>query len=222
MEKNFLKTSKEPAARPSLRERNKAEKAQLIKEAARQLFTQKGYEATTMRDVAALADVGFGTVAAYATDKAGLLAMLFVEDLEHLPPLFENFSEDLSVLDQLVDGFAKLYAFWARAPELSRIVLPQMEFYNSNPFTEQIRKRRGQLQTQLGQWLAQRKSSKRIGPNVDTEQAAATLFAVYTSALREWLMQQPMELDQGRERLRYLLAIPVGAIERASERQRPA
>ncbi len=86
-------SSHEMAGRPSLRERNKAEKAQLIKEAARQLFSQNGYEATTMRDVAALADVGFGTISAYATDKAGLLAMLFVEDLEHLPPLLKNLAK---------------------------------------------------------------------------------------------------------------------------------
>jgi AcrR family transcriptional regulator len=167
-----------------------------------------------MREVAALADVGFGTISSYATDKAGLLAMLFVEDLEQLPPLFEEFTEGVSVLDQLVAGFTRLYTFWARSPELSRIVLPQMEFYNSNPFTEQIRRRRLQLQAQLGQWLAQGKTSKHIQQKVDTEQAAATLFAVYTSALRDWIVQQPMALDEGRERLCYLLEIPVKAIER--------
>ncbi len=89
-----------------------------------------------------------------------------------------------------------------------------MEFYNSNPFTEQIRARRLQLQAQLGQWLAQCKISKRIQQKVDAEQAAAALFAVYTSALRDWIVQEPVELDKGRERLRYLLAIPVHAIER--------
>jgi hypothetical protein len=49
---------------------------------------------------------------------------------------------------------------------------------------------------------------------VDTDQAAATLFAVYTSALRDWIIQQPMEMAQGRDRLRYLLTIPMSAIER--------
>lgn len=203
-----------PAVRPSLRERNKAEKAQLIREAARELFTKKGYEATTMREVAAVADVGFGTISAYATDKAGLLAMLFVEDLEHLPPLFGEVRDDVTVLDQLVDAFMQLYEFWARTPELSRIVLPQMEFYNSNPFTEQIRKRRQQLQAELAKWLKTCQGHRRVPQRIDTEQAAATLFAVYTSALREWIVQQPMQLNQGRNRLRYLLAIPMSAIEK--------
>ncbi|SNT34380.1 transcriptional regulator, TetR family [Noviherbaspirillum humi] len=210
--KSSIAAAVETAERPSLRERNKAEKAHLIKAAARQLFTQKGYEATTMREVAALADVGFGTISAYATDKAGLLAMLFVEDLEHLPPLFRDVRDDATVLDQLVDAFMRLYEFWARSPELSRIVLPQMEFYNSNPFTEEIRQRRQQLQADLGDWLGRCQERKRVLPKVDTRQAAATLFAVYTSALREWIVQQPLKLSQGRERLTYLLAIPMSAI----------
>src|SRR5450830_1162396 len=110
--------------RLSLRERNKLNKAQVIRDASRRLFFEKGYEATTLREVAALADVGFGTVSAYATDKAGLLAMLFVEDLDHLPALFDESDSKNEVLDQLLEAFAHLYAFWARSAELSRIVLP--------------------------------------------------------------------------------------------------
>lgn len=200
--------------RPGLRERKKAEKAQLIRDAARHLFFTKGYEATTLREVAALADVGFGTVSAYAVDKAGLLAMLFVDDLEQLPPLFNKIDADAGLLDQLTDSFMKLYKFWAKSPELSRIVLPQMEFYNSNPFTEAILKRREQLQTALAGWLKQWQQQGRIATGIDTDQAAATLFAIYTSALRGWITQEPLVLAQGRKRLAYLLAFPVEALEK--------
>lgn len=206
--------TKTPAvtARPGLRERKKAEKAHLIRAAARQLFLTKGYEATTLREVAALADVGFGTVSAYATDKAGLLAMLYVEELEHLPPLFGALDPKTGMLEQLVDIFMRLYAFWAKAPTLSRIVLPQMEFYNSNPFTEQILQRRQQVQADLATWLGQWQALGHIAPGVDTTQAAMTVFYIYTSALREWIMSEPLALDAGRRQLTYLLAIPVRAI----------
>jgi AcrR family transcriptional regulator len=197
----------------SLRERKKLEKAQLIRDASRQLFMTRGYEATTLRDVAALADVGFGTVSAYATDKAGLLAMLFVEDLQHLPPLFGSTDFDGSLLDQIAGTFSKLYAFWARTPELSRIVLPQMEFYNSNPFTDAILKRRQQLQDDLALWLQACQGTGHVARNADCTQAAATLFSVYTSALRDWITQDRTDVGEGRARLAYLLAIPVAAIE---------
>jgi AcrR family transcriptional regulator len=198
--------------RPGLRERKKSEKARLIRDAARELFLTRGYEATTLRDVAALADVGFGTVSAYATDKAGLLAMLFVDDLEHLPPLFGPADAGLDLTAQLTDTFMQLSAFWARSPELSRIVLPQMEFYNSNPFTEQIMQRRRQMQSDLRAWLAACQQAGRVRGDVDTEQAAATLFSIYTSALRDWITNEPIELARGRERLAWLLALPVAAI----------
>lgn len=200
-----------------LRERKKAEKAHLIREAARHLFFTKGYEATTLREVAALADVGFGTVSVYATDKAGLLAMLFVDDLEHLPPLFTRLDANAGLLDQLVDAFMKLYKFWAKSSELSRIVLPQMEFYNSNPFTDAILKRREQLQATLADWLGQWQGQRCISASVDTAQAAATIFAIYTSALRGWITQEPLVLSQGRKRLTYLLAIPVQALDRQAK-----
>jgi AcrR family transcriptional regulator len=199
-------------AKPGLRERKKAEKAHLIRAAARQLFLTKGYEDTTLREVAALADVGFGTVSAYATDKAGLLAMLYVEELEHLPPLFGEIDPQSALLDQLIAIFMRLYAFWAKAPALSRIVLPQMEFYNSNPFTEQILQRRQQVQADLATWLGQWQALGRVAAGVDTTQAAMTIFYVYTSALREWITSEPLALDAGARKLAYLLAIPVRAI----------
>jgi AcrR family transcriptional regulator len=203
--------------RPGLRERKKAEKAQLIRDAARQLFLTKGYEATTLREVAALADVGFGTVSAYATDKAGLLAMLYVEELAHLPPLFGEVDPEVDpkagLLDQLVAIFSRLYAFWAKAPALSRIVLPQMEFYNSNPFTEAIMQRREQVQADLASWLGQWQALGRVAAGVDTTQAAMTIFYVYTSALREWITRETLVLEEGERKLAYLLAIPVRAIE---------
>lgn len=199
--------------KPGLRERKKAEKAQLIRDAARQLFLTKGYEATTLREVAALADVGFGTVSAYATDKAGLLAMLYVEELAHLPPLFGEVDPDRGLLDQLVAIFSRLYAFWAKAPALSRIVLPQMEFYNSNPFTEAIMQRREQVQADLASWLGQWQALGRVAAGVDTTQAAMTIFYVYTSALREWITRETLVLEEGERKLAYLLAIPVRAIE---------
>lgn len=208
-------TSSAPSSppRPGLRERKKAEKARLIREAARELFTTQGYEATTMRQVAALADVGFGTVSAYASDKAGLLAMVFVEDLEHLPPLFERIAPSATLLDQLVERFMLLYGFWAKNPALSRLVLPQMEFYKSNPFTDTIVRRRAQVQADLAAWLRQWRQQGRLAKDVEPGQAAAALFAIFTSALREWIAQEPPELAQGQERLSYLLAPLARAIE---------
>jgi AcrR family transcriptional regulator len=202
------------AINPGLRERKKAQKAELICKAARHLFMTKGYEATTLREVAQLADVGFGTVFSYATDKSGLLAMIFVEDLRHLPPPFDSTPGESDLLEALTRSFMKLFEFWGRNPTLSRIVLPQMEFYGLNPFTEAIRQRRLQAKAELEAWITRLQEARRIRANIDAAQAAETLFAIYTSCLREWITCDPLDMAAGRRLLRRLLALPLGAIVR--------
>lgn len=204
----------ETSAGLGLRERNKLEKAFLIRQAARELFLSKGYEATTLREVAQRADVGFGTVFSYAVDKPGLLAMVFVEDLQHLPPLFDH-PEDRPLREQAVAAFMKLYEFWSRTPALSREVLPQMEFYrSSNPFTEAIVQRRSELKSSLANWLKTCAKQKRLATQIDPVVAADTIFAIFTSALREWIANEPLDLDAGKQQLARLLELPFRAIEK--------
>ena len=58
---------------PGQRERNKLEKLRRIKEAARALFISKGFDETTIREIASVAEVGLGTVFVYAENKRDLL-----------------------------------------------------------------------------------------------------------------------------------------------------
>lgn len=195
--------------RLGLRERNKLGKERAIREAARSLFVERGYAATTLRAVADRADVGFGTVFSYATDKAGLLAMVFVEELKALPPLFAPSVPKQSPMDELIAGLAHLYEFWASIPELSWDVLQQMEFYVSNPHMDLIVERRNQARRELASWLEGLRTDGRIADKVDVAQAADTLFAVYTSAVREWSVSTPGDVATGLVRLRSLMKLPM-------------
>ena len=201
-----------PPAPPGRRERNKQAKEVAIRNAARRLFVDKGYDATTLREIAEAAQVGFGTVFAYSTDKSGLLAMIFVEQLKLLPPLFEDAAGDAPLLDQLVAGRGHLYAFWATVPTLSRDVLQQLEFYSANPHMDIILKRRGQARTELAAWIAAMMRAGRIAAGTDAEAAADTLFAIYTSAVRQWASERPDDVAHGLEQLRRLMALPMRAL----------
>ena len=195
-----------------LRARRKNEKVHAIRDAARRLFTTKGYDATTLREVAQLADVGFGTVSSYSKDKSGLLSMLFVDDLQHMRSPFPATIGTADILDQLADALIEIYEFWAKWPELSRIVIPQMEFPPNNPFATIIRARRDQTKAELGAWLALGQADGHIHPETDLAQAAETLFAIFTSCLREWIGSDPLDLASGRTALRRLLMLPISAI----------
>lgn len=193
---------------PGRRERNKLDKEARIRAAARELFIQKGYEATTFREVADRADVGFGTVFAYAVDKAGLLAMVYIKELEALPPLFEELPPG-DILDELVSGLSRLYEFWARIPSLSRHVLEQMEFFGDNPHMEAILARRIRARDELTGWLERTQAEGRVVADLDLGAAADTLFAIYTSAVREWSVVSPDAVGEGVKRLRALMVLPI-------------
>ncbi|GLT00571.1 hypothetical protein GCM10007897_19590 [Sphingobium jiangsuense] len=196
---------------PSLRERRKAEKLQAIRNAARQLFTTHGFHETPMREVARIADVGFGTVSAYASDKAGLAAMLFVEDLDQLDPIFTEVRPDVPLLDQVVDNFAFTFRFWASKPELSRVVLPMLG-NTDNPYVDIIMRRRAGVRAALIAWLFQFKQQGLIGHQWNLEQAGELLFALYIASVNEWLSANESDVESGIERMRYLMEIPILAL----------
>ncbi|HEX7783046.1 MAG TPA: helix-turn-helix domain-containing protein [Sphingobium sp.] len=198
--------------RPSLRERNKTRKETAIREAARRLFVERGYQATTLREVAEEADVGFGTVSAYAADKSGLLAMVFVEELKSLPALFARTSQSKDPLDELLVGLGKLYAFWGKIPALSQHVLQQMEFFAGNPHMDLIVARRSHSRLELTEWIKRLQDEGKIIADADPEDAADTLFAIYTSAVREWSATTPTEVAVGVKRLRRLMKLPMAAL----------
>ena len=190
------------------RERSKLHKEEAIREAARSLFKKQGYEGTTLREVANRADVGFGTVFSYAGDKAGLLAMVFVEELKRLPPLFPAAAAG-EPLDELVDGLGRLYDFWATIPSLASHVLRQMEFFSDNPHLDVIISRRLEAKQEVATWLRSLSNQGRIGKVANIDIAAETLFAIYTSAVREWSATGSEDASEGRARLRVLLELPM-------------
>lgn len=62
-----------PEQRPSLRERKRARTRQALVEAAAELFARRGYEATTVADIAAAADIGTRTFFGHFASKEEVL-----------------------------------------------------------------------------------------------------------------------------------------------------
>ncbi len=197
----------------SLRERRKTEKLDAIKQAARQLFETHGFHMTHISEVARVAQVGFGTVSAYAADKAGLAVMLFVDDLANLPPLFlAPIKPDQSLLDQLMDNFSVIFQFWASRPELSRVVLPLMNA-SSNPHVQMLLERRDHILRCLTEWINRAMELRRMRQDFNSEQAAELIFSLYIHTVHEWFSAELTDTTMGLIRLRYLLELPVQRLE---------
>ena len=88
-----------------LRERKKRETRERIAHAAATLFSERGVEATTVDEIAALADVGKGTVYNYFTTKEDMVADLVLrieqEALGDLPGILEENLPAAQTLDRV-------------------------------------------------------------------------------------------------------------------------
>jgi AcrR family transcriptional regulator len=116
-----------------LRESNKQDKRERLGRAARELFSEQGFDATTMRQIADRAGIGVGTIFLYARDKRGLLFLLFsdaVLDVQRQAfaslPTGEAGAELL--VEQLVHVFSSFYRYYATDRRLSRLFVRELLF----------------------------------------------------------------------------------------------
>lgn len=104
-----------PAA--GLRERKRRETEQRIREAGIRLFSQKGYDATTLDDVAAAADISRRTFFYYFKSKDDILLSLRASADEGIAPAMRKVPPGKRPLEAARDALAKVCARY-RSDEL--------------------------------------------------------------------------------------------------------
>jgi AcrR family transcriptional regulator len=152
---------------------------------ARRLFAERGYEATTIRDVAAAAGVAAGTVFVHFPDKGALLAETLAEHLEQalgrayatLPPA-GGWSGIRHVLEAL-------FRSYARHPALSRVLVKETLFAEGAP-RKAARRDVDAFVARLAGWCGEPGT---LRPGLDPGDAAHAVFAAYLAALVEGLAQ---------------------------------
>jgi len=103
-----------------LREQKKLEKRLRIRAAARELFSKYGYDAATLRQIAKRANVGLGTVFAYAKDKRDLIFLIANEELSAiLDGALRRPNSDQSLADQILALFDPHYRYFGKDPDSS-------------------------------------------------------------------------------------------------------
>lgn len=99
-----------------------------ILEAARRQLIDRGYEGTTIRDVAAAAEVAVGSVHVHFRDKRALLFACFYSEIAAAVARIWETLPDSTLLDQLTHCGEVLYAAYAEHPELSRVMFREALF----------------------------------------------------------------------------------------------
>jgi AcrR family transcriptional regulator len=185
-----------------LRARNKLDKLRRIKEAAQNLFVAKGFDDTTMREIAVGAGVGLGTIFLYAKDKRDLLFLTINEPLQHITQQAEGTVDSKAPLIANLLAIAKLhYSFFGEQPALARLALREMIFYESGAQASSFQKTRERLIRLFGRAVELAISNSEIAPSEPPLFAGWTLFCIFQVELRRWLASDITNLGIGLDEL---------------------
>jgi len=104
----------------------KAATREAIAKAARQRFTEVGFDSTTVRDVAASAGVSVGSVHVHFKDKRALLFACFHAGIESaVAEAWSTLDSDSPLIEQLTHLTRVLFESYCTYPELSRVMFKE-------------------------------------------------------------------------------------------------
>jgi AcrR family transcriptional regulator len=196
------------------RAQNKQDKLDRIRRAAQRLFSEQGYDDATLRQVASLAGVGFGTIFAYAQDKRDLLFLLFAEDISRLSTEpFQTVDPTQPFIDQLLHVFGGNYKLFARDPALARILLREITFVMFSPSRRNHLPDRSLIVAGLERLVARAQAEGRIGTRWPPALVGLTLYSTYSGAVRAWLRSAEPAASDGVALLRDMLLMQLTGLD---------
>ncbi len=166
------------------RERQKAETRRLLLDAAHRLLDEKGYDGTTMRELAARAGVGLGTAFKHYPAKGSLVIAVYRDELyTAADALFDSLPADglESQFLHLVEG---LYSFFAARPALTRVMVTEAT-EQTGESAELSVSQLGEFMTEVRKLIDAAQSRGELRADVNAEVVAGAFFSFYYAGLVE-------------------------------------
>ena len=181
----MLESSKIPKdSSLSRREIRRDKRRTQIRDAAFELFERQGFEATTIDQIAALADVGKGTFFNYFPTKQNVLTDYYAR----LSAEFINNAENIKT-GNAQKRFAKLFhsieTTLRREGQMVDVLYPEV-FKQPKliALDEDIEERVSVL---YAGWLESDKDKKKLRDDFDTALAVRLIFDIWSATLRNWI-----------------------------------
>ncbi|NOT34639.1 MAG: TetR/AcrR family transcriptional regulator [Candidatus Eisenbacteria bacterium] len=168
----------------SRRERKKDETRERINQAALQLFDQKGFDATTVDEIVAAADVAKGTFFNYFPRKEAALAVICERQVEGLEQFVDGLIDDARpVREKLLDTFAFGAQQHAADPALHRHSIVEL-LRGSLEDAININER---VQSSVGRLVQQGCERGEFRSDVPVERLTYVLRGVFFMTMLVWL-----------------------------------
>lgn len=155
-----------------------------IRDAAFELFERQGFEATTIDQIAALADVGKGTFFNYFPTKQNVLTDYYTR----LSAEFIGIAENIKT-GNAQKRFAKLFEamekIFGREGQMVDVLYPEV-FKQPKliALDENIEERVSAI---YAGWLETDKNKKKVRDDLDTPLAVRLIFDIWSATLRAWI-----------------------------------
>lgn len=180
------------------RQLNKEDKLRRIKAAARALFTTKGYDETNMREIAKRADVALGTPFSYAADKRDLLFLTLNDELEDAAVrAAAAVKEGAPVRHNLLNAFRVVYEFFGCEPQLARLALREMQFYQAGPQAARFMQTRDRMISLAIHSIEIAQRNGEIAREEDAQLVGMVVFSSFQMAIRLWLERDQARVGDG-------------------------
>ena len=187
----LTKKDREPVVKTEkvgVRERSKRERQDRIMMAARTMFAERGYDATTLRQVAERAGLGLGTLFNYISDKRDLIYLVFNQEVAIVTDVSLASPRPWQTFNEKILGMIEPnYRLFGSEPVLSRILLSEVLQHTPGfHLAEHIGIRDRFIRGMEGVVQEAQKSGE-VGSTESAQLIARHIFFSYTSALRWWL-----------------------------------
>lgn len=190
----------------SLRARQKQDRRNRIVASAKTLFKEKGYEKTTIENIAVAAGVSGVTVHNYYGTKAGVLLALVIESDERLVERLETaLAHDGGDLAELTLSFAReimQHAITNLEKDIWRQVIAAVTIESGTQLSKAYSKLDEQLAFVLVRRLEAMQAAGRLAPEVNPLHLGRALFQLQNARFIEFISSDDMTRDEIETRLR--------------------
>ena len=176
--------AKPPVGQPR-HARKEATQARIL-DVARLHFERDGFDAASIRAIAAESGVATGTVLLHFTDKAGLLHAALHEDLEQAIARCLSAKTRGPLLIHLSAVAGHFYAYYAARPKLSRTLLRE-SLFAEEPWRARFNSQVVRVTTHVAMLVEQAKADGEVAPSTDARLLSVAFAAFYYFALLGWV-----------------------------------
>ena len=166
--------------------------------AARRLFVEVGYEATTVQQIAAAAGLGKGTVFHYITEKRDLVYMIFNEQTEERTErAFAALQPWQSFREKILSLAEPHYQMLSLEPTLGRILLNELQEKSPGPHFARHLEMRNRSMHNIEFLVTEAKNLGEIQSSKTSHVLAQTIFFCYSASIRWWINSEDISWRAG-------------------------